>query len=56
MEPEARFGGGIFDFESDHACSGNLTLIHTAEHGRSLNPLWSMKSARLTGIRYIAIF
>ena len=56
MEPEARFGGGIYDFESDDACSGNLTLIHTAESGRSLNPLWSIKSARLTGFRNFAIF
>jgi len=52
-----RFGGGIFDFDSDYSCNGNLTMIHTALHlSRGLNPaleeLHSMKTARLTGQRY----
>ena len=51
-----RFGGGIFDFDADYSCAGNLTLIHTALHlSRGLNPaleeLHSMKTARLTGQR-----
>jgi len=53
----ARFGGGIFDFDSDYSCAGNLTMIHTALHlSRGLDPgleeLRSMKTARLTGQRY----
>jgi len=52
-----RFGGGIFDFDADYSCAGNLTLIHTALHlSRGLNPaleeLHSMRTARLTGQRY----
>ena len=51
-----RFGGGIFDFESEYSCSGSLTMLHAALHqSRSLNPaleeLHSMKTARLTGRR-----
>jgi len=54
---QGRFGGGIFDFDSQHSCGGSLTMIHTALYqSRGLNPaleeLQSMKTARLTGKRY----